>query len=457
VDQAGTGQAALAQLEKANDDDPYKLVLMDWKMPGMDGIETTRTLQSDSQLTEVPTVIMVTAYGREEANEAAGGVDIRSYLTKPVNPSALLDAIMMAMGHAEARETRTSSRMEEGAEDIATLRGAYVLLVEDNEINQELALELLETNGIRVAVANDGQEALELIDKESFDGVLMDCQMPVIDGYEATRRLRKQERFKDLPVLAMTANAMAGDREKVIIAGMNDHIAKPINVKEMFHTMAKWITPSKPSKKVVVTEVEEMAIPKLHGINTEAGLARTQGNSTLYLKLLRKVAKSQAGFISEFSEAEKQGDWELATRLAHTLKGVAGNIGAELLQDACAELEKQAIEHQTGDTELKAVEAALQQVLKSVSSLADDAADDQTGTIDHPLDRDAVQQVLSTLAQQCGEFDTSALETIESNSQLFTTDFLKSESILMQKALEAYDFETAEAVIEKMQGWIRSQ
>jgi len=273
IDQAGTGETALLQLQQANDYDPYKLVLMDWKMPGMDGIETTRTIQSNSQLTEVPTVIMVTAYGREEAHQAAQDVNISSFLTKPVTPSSLHDAIMLAMGQKISTEQATTNLQEEAESAIAKLHGARVLLVEDNEINQELALELLKSNGVSVEVANNGQEALDILSDKDFanncDGVLMDCQMPVMDGYEATRQLRKQEQFKDLPILAMTANAMLGDKEKVLAAGMNDHIAKPINIRDMFTSMANWITPSNPDRKVVASNFNEQnvenTLPELTG------------------------------------------------------------------------------------------------------------------------------------------------------------------------------------------------
>ena len=453
VDQAETGQTALARIEQASAEDPYKLVLMDWKMPGLDGIETTRAIQSDERLTEIPTVVMVTAYGREEASQAASGVSISSYLTKPVNPSTLLDAIMRAMGHAVVGESRTRSRQDEAAGDIARLHGARVLLVEDNEINQELALELLTSNGINVAMAGDGKEALEILEQETFDGVLMDCQMPVMDGYEATRRIRRDERFGKLPVLAMTANAMAGDREKVLLAGMNDHIPKPINVVEMFRTMARWIVPSQPSQAATTRKKDETAIPELDGINTEAGLSRTQGNSKLYLKLLRRVAESQADFVNEFSGAVGNKDWELATRLAHTLKGVAGNIGAELLQDASAELEKKALEHQPGTAELKAAGTELQRLLTSVRSL-DDFTAEKAKTSAAPLDREAVDFVLVTLAEQIADYDTSALETIESNCEVFTAHFLSSQLPLLEKALESYDFEAAQDVIEKMRDWL---
>jgi two-component system sensor histidine kinase/response regulator len=225
---------------------PYDLVLMDWKMPVMDGVETVRQLRSE-QLSRVPTVIMVTAFGREEVMSSATerGVPLQTVLTKPVTPSTLLEAIGEVLGKGLEITTRQEARADNYLEAMASLKGARVLLVEDNEMNQELAMELLANAGMTVVLANHGREALDILAQDSnFDGVLMDCQMPVMDGYTATREIRKNTLFKDLPIVAMTANAMAGDKEKVLEAGMSDHIAKPLNVGTMFATLAKWIRPA---------------------------------------------------------------------------------------------------------------------------------------------------------------------------------------------------------------------
>jgi len=349
VDQAGSGEAALALLEEANDYDPYKLVIMDWMMPAMDGIETIRAIQSDPMLTEVPMVMMITAYGREDLSYSAAGINISSFLKKPVIPSTLREAIMLAMGYETAKIVRVNSRPAASKAAINSLRGARVLLVEDNQVNQELALELLTANGIIAEVANNGQEALELLEKEEFDGVLMDYQMPVLDGYEATRRLRRQERFKDLPVLAMTANAMAGDRERALAAGMNDHIAKPINVKNMFNIMAKWITPSQLLEASATADTEkavvEADIPVLPGaIDTAAGLASCMGDRRLYRKILQMFHDGNAGFVEQFRKAQASDAPQAATRCAHSLKGVAGTIGALAVQKAAEALESGCLE-----------------------------------------------------------------------------------------------------------------
>ena len=255
ADTASSGAEALDVLDHAPLEDPYKLVIMDWKMPQMDGIETTSRIQQLQHDYQPPTVVMVTAYGREEVSQAAQGVDVQDFLAKPVTPSTLLDTVMYSADAPVVRDSRTSRREEEVEAAIASLAGARILLVEDNRINQELAQELLATNGMLPVVANNGQEALEQLQAQPFDGVLMDCQMPVMDGYEATRRIRAQTQYSELPILAMTANAMVGDREKVIDAGMNEHIAKPIQIRELFLKMAHWITPS--SRQANVSEQKQ--------------------------------------------------------------------------------------------------------------------------------------------------------------------------------------------------------
>ncbi len=223
---------------------PFRLVLMDWKMPGMDGLECARRLQDAP---EPPTVLLLTAFGREELLHQIGdqttnpGTAIAAVLAKPVTPSTLLDACAAALGQAPAAPARASQREDALQAHHQRLRGKRVLLVEDNLINQELALELLGGAQMQVTVAGDGRQALQLLDQRNFDVVLMDCQMPVMDGYEATRALRLLPRFAELPIIAMTANAMVGDREKVLAAGMNDHISKPIDIAEMFATIARWV------------------------------------------------------------------------------------------------------------------------------------------------------------------------------------------------------------------------
>ncbi|MFA7280343.1 MAG: PAS domain S-box protein [Sterolibacterium sp.] len=356
VDAAWDGRQALEMIAAAEKKElPYDLVLMDWKMPGMDGVETVQHLQ-DGHLTKTPAVIMVTAYGREEALGSAEqrGVVLKTVLTKPVTASTLLEAIGEVLGRGFVTETRANEKADDYAEAMAKLNGTRVLLVEDNDMNQELATELLGQAGMEVVVANNGQEALDILTRDArFDGVLMDCQMPVMDGYTATREIRKNPVFATLPIIAMTANAMAGDREKVIEAGMWDHIAKPLNVAEMFATIAKWIKPNSATAggadggnamENTTPPVDAPqpigGLPPLPGIDVKAGMATTMDNEKLYTRMLVKFRDSQGQFADLFATARMDPDPTACTRAAHTLKGTAGNIGAKGVQAAAGELEQ---------------------------------------------------------------------------------------------------------------------
>jgi CheY-like chemotaxis protein len=207
--------------------------------------------------------MMLTAFSREEVMRRLGEqrVQVAALLTKPVTPSSLFDACCQALGVASAAALQVRRREGALAEPESRLKGARLLLVEDNEVNRELALELLTDEGISVAVALDGREALEMLERERFDAVLMDCQMPVMDGFAATRALRKRPELAHLPVIAMTANAMVSDRQKAFDAGMNDHIAKPINVAQMFSTLARWLGPRRQSAHAELDDASSQAGP----------------------------------------------------------------------------------------------------------------------------------------------------------------------------------------------------
>ena len=452
VEQAGNGTAAIELLEEASQQAPYDLVLMDWKMPGMDGIETIRAIQNNEALDEFPTVIMVTAYGREAAGEAATDVNIQGFLTKPVTPSSLLDMIMRARGIAVINESRSDSRREETKLVIASLRGAKILLVEDNEINQELALELLESNGITVVVANNGVEALAQLREGEFDGVLMDCQMPVMDGYEATQKIRDQVKYNDLPVIAMTANAMVGDREKVLDAGMNDHIAKPINVEDMFSTIARWVTPATPDRAAASKEEtsgETQVLPDFPGINARAGLAVAQGNIKLYKKLLIKFRDSQGDFMNEYQLAQESDEAGLQARLVHTLKGVAGNIGATQVQEACLSLEKGASES-NDDTRvlLRNLAETLGTVIDGLASLENTK---QSNMMAGQVELEQVDSLLIRLRSLLEDDDAEATDVIEELEVISDSSINPELVAQLSRMVGQYNFDESLEVLARIE------
>jgi len=364
AEEATDGWAALrAVTTAAQGGRPFDLVLLDWKMPVMDGVECARRLM-EGQHVKRPTILMTTAFGREELTRHLrdAQVTVGEVLVKPVTPSTLSNAYSVSLGQGLTPESRSQRHVETLSQHAEQLRGARILLVDDNLINQELAADLLTRAGVTVTLAEDGQQALAAIDRQEFDGVLMDCQMPVMDGYAATRRLRQNPRWQSLPVIAMTANAMSGDRERVLAAGMNDHIAKPINVGAMFETIARWVHPS---AEAVQAQAEAAADPlgSLPGIDARVGRATTRGNDALYRRLLLKLRDGQHDFALQFAEARRRGDIETALRLAHDLQAVAGMLGAEAVHYSAKALEA-ACRH---DVAKERVDAQLAVVAKDVA------------------------------------------------------------------------------------------
>jgi signal transduction histidine kinase/CheY-like chemotaxis protein/ligand-binding sensor domain-containing protein/HPt (histidine-containing phosphotransfer) domain-containing protein len=362
---AADGDAALRLLAQADAEDrPFRLLLLDWHMPGLDGIGCLERLGHAVGQHAPPTVLMVTAFSRDEAERqlAARGLRVAGLLPKPVTPSGLLDACAHALGRPRVGSSRNEQRQALLLTRQAGLAGARILLVEDNAINQELARELLNIAGIVVSIAGDGQEALAILGHERFDGVLMDCQMPVMDGYEATRALRRRPELKDLPVIAMTANAMAGDRQKVLEAGMNDHVAKPIRVDDLFATLARWVHPLQPSA------APEERLPTL---DVRAGVAAVMGDEALYRRLLAMFLQRETGFVARFRAGGEHGDSNAPPRFAHDLKSVAGSLGMPRLQRAAAALEEACSQ----GAEAAALEPFVQAVQRELAAVLDSLHD----------------------------------------------------------------------------------
>ncbi|MEO5328486.1 MAG: response regulator [Magnetococcus sp. THC-1_WYH] len=346
VSRATNGKEAIIAVQEADMvGDPFDLVIMDYMMPEIDGITAAVQIRRELNLTKPPVVIMATAYGEEMVvKRAMHEAQVDGFLVKPINQSLLFESIMEAFGHGEHEEKQRGMAFSEGADFRAVLSGAKILLVEDNEINQQVAQELLEQANIAVTVAGNGRQALDFVMQEPFDGVLMDLQMPVMDGLTATREIRKNPQFSRLPILAMTANAMSGDRELCLEAGMQDHIAKPVDPSNMFSTLARWVKPAvpiPPPKPILGDDAEgvSMVLPEIPGIDVHASVRRMGGNIKSYKKILRRFRDNQGAVDHAIRQALNDADKETAERLAHTLKGVSATIGAMRLYDKAKALE----------------------------------------------------------------------------------------------------------------------
>ncbi|KJR96652.1 MAG: hypothetical protein VR65_27330 [Desulfobulbaceae bacterium BRH_c16a] len=341
VDQAESGKAAIEAVDLAErQGTPYEIVFLDWQMPGMDGNETARQLR-ELPLRHIPHMIMVTAFGREEVIKGAEEAGIENVLIKPVNPSVLFDSVIRVLGNIVDGARIAGDGPSYAFEQLGTIKGSRILLVEDNDLNQEVATELLLDAGFIVDLAVNGKIALEKIKAADYDMVLMDMQMPVMDGVTVTEIIRKESRFRDLPVVAMTANAMQGDRDRCLAAGMNDHVAKPIEPDMLWKALLRWIKPRrKAAAEVKPQAVLDVDLPSgIDGLDMASGLSRMLGKKPLYLTMLRMFATGQKTAVAEIRKALEGSLRETAERLAHTLKGVSGTIGATSLQQLAEKLE----------------------------------------------------------------------------------------------------------------------
>jgi two-component system, sensor histidine kinase and response regulator len=345
ADEAPSGQEGIEMVRQASEaGHPYEIVFVDWQMPGMDGIEAGKRIRTLPTLSAPPRLVMVTAYGREEVMKQAEENAFASVLVKPVTASMLFDSAIQVLG---ADHGRTDSVQASPGLKLDQLRGMRVLLVEDNELNQEVAMGLLGTADMSIDLADNGEIAVRMVGEKEYDLVLMDMQMPVMDGITATKAIRSNPRFNSLPIIAMTANAMETDREACLQAGMNDHVGKPIDPDEMFATIMRWAKkrgdqPEPPA--LVKAEPERVPgpddLPDIEGIDLKDGLKRVGGNAKLYRDLLMKFAAKYGDAGVQIADAMKSGDSATAERIAHTVKGVAGNIGIKRVHSAAEKLEK---------------------------------------------------------------------------------------------------------------------
>ena len=370
VDTVTRGEDALDRVAAADrSGEPYDVVFLDWSMPGgIDGIETARRLAA-LPLKAQPRRVMVTAYGRAEVLQEAGEAGIQATLVKPVSPSLLFDTVIETFGAAPAKE---SAVRHAGLPDLAPLKGLQVLLVEDNELNQLVATELLKKAGLEVEVAENGQVAVERVGQRRYDLVLMDMQMPVMGGEEATRRIRQQFPIGQLAILAMTANAMAGDRERCLAAGMNDHIAKPIEPADLFGKLLQWrpqgSAPSASARqrgggKDLMSTPGPAGLDGIAGLDVKAAIGRMMNDRSMYERLLRKFVWGESAATTAAITAHlERGALEEAQRAAHSLKGSAGMLGAVELQARAATLES-ALKQKQPEGEVRAASTRLAEEL----------------------------------------------------------------------------------------------
>jgi two-component system, sensor histidine kinase and response regulator len=438
VDEATSGEEALVAITRADGgSDPFAVVFLDWRMPGLDGAETGRRIAAMS-LAARPRRVMVSAHSREDMHREADGAGFDGVLLKPVTPSIVFDAVLRALGTDTPHpETDITHATHTQTADLGRLEGARVLLVEDNELNQQVALELLGAAGMHVAMAEDGEQGVRRVQDAVYDVVLMDVQMPVMDGLAATRRIRALPGFGTLPILAMTANAMAGDRERSLDAGMNDHITKPIDPHELFDVLLRWLperaarsetaleapVPPAHAKDAPPTPDPSQWIYEIPALDAADGLRRVLGRHDAYVGLLRRFAHSQADAVGRMRMSLAAGHETDAERAAHTLKGAAGSVGARQLQHEAGDVES-ALRRGVAFAELEALLGPLERTLEAlVAALVVNLPPDADCPLPSPVDRDELRGAVQRLEELLAQDAVEAIDVFEAAAPMLITAF----------------------------------
>ena len=472
VTEIDSGARALAAVREADTDHPFDVVFLDWKMPGLDGIETARQLQADTSLTTSPRLVMTTAFGQDEVRDLATDAGIEAFLVKPVSQSTLADTLLDLFARADTPGQAASENTSDNTND--SMAGLRLLLVEDNEINQQIALELLRDAGAEVQLVDNGRKAVDLLlatGPTAFHAVLMDLQMPVMGGLEATQLIRADPRFTELPIIAMTAHAMHAERERCMAAGMVDHVSKPLEPNTMLPTIARWArahtaanmaadlgdlpaasttprdaataAPALPPVALIALD----ALATVPGLDIGVGLRRVAGNHRLYQRLLGQFAQHHAQAPQSLASALAQGDQETALRVAHTVKGVAGNIGLLPLASAAAALEEVLRQQQDPAGALALFEAentgavtALRRVLPTPADGMGLADEDDAAA---PVTPAQAASDLAALASLLEESDSHAIDFLESHAASLRAAMAPESFLALASAAQQFDFELA--------------
>ncbi|OKY27459.1 response regulator [Thalassotalea sp. PP2-459] len=399
-----TTESAITALELIDNaillEQPFDLVITDWRMPKMDGIELAHRINKLTEKHDIPAVLMVTAFDKNDAMTLSHEAGIDGFLEKPVDASLLLDAMMNALKleqkHLEYHQ------VQKGILDLSHSR---ILLVEDNALNQQVVLGFLEETGVNIDIAENGQVAIDKLDSESYDLVFMDLQMPIMDGLTATKIIRANDQFSNLPIIAMTAHAMQEELDRCLEVGMNDYFTKPIDPNALYILLSKWLNNEAVSEQVTLIKSDETRqkithqkrntesdqtkevsllaeIEKLPCLDAKTAIKTMGGREHLYQKLVQQFAKNYADTVDSLREIYKQQDYDSAYRVAHSLKSNANYIGALTLAKRATQLESQLkSEPESADLLVAETSIELNNVLIALESLPFSlAAKEQSGT-----------------------------------------------------------------------------
>ncbi|KPA12667.1 diguanylate cyclase [Candidatus Magnetomorum sp. HK-1] len=471
VETIDSGKNGIKLLKKRidNNEKPFDLVIIDWQMPEMNGIETSKQIHKILDSDKLPKIIMVTGFGRDYVIKQADEIPLDGFLLKPTTQSSLFDATMIAFGQEIENKTKQVYQNNHlNIDGLDLIRGAQILLVEDNEINQQLATELLLEEGLFVSIAANGQIALDMIMKNTkailFDAILMDIQMPVMDGLECTKAIRKWEHEnnqKRTPIIAMTADAMTGTKEKVLESGMNGYISKPIDPEYMFKTLINFINPEDRTlpieyieKKNKKTKRHILPFNELTGIDIDSGLYNARDNSSLYMNLLNKFFVNNQDTARKIRSAVEKKDTGLAELLTHTIKSVSGTIGAKKLQLISKDLEVAIINEELTSLPylIKKFEDELNAILQTLKPFVKIA--EQSNITDNTLksgDARLLHKLLIDILPLIKTGKPIKVKKIikEINSRSWPEEFIQDISDIINN-VKKYKYEHAEKIVNKM-------
>lgn len=450
VDSEKDGAAAFSRVTAAAGKNPYDLVWSHWKMSSLNGLELSRNIRKQVPEEQLPKMVLATGFFTDEVLSASESLFDRTLL-RPVSRHATVTAV---------EEIFDLSGNEKVVSDRAAVRGGRLLVAEDNSINRQVIRELLEDAGVSVTMAANGREAVEIIrasEVDAFDAALMDIQMPIMDGIEATRLIRESRDSVTLPIIALTAHVMVEDRSRCFEAGMNDYVAKPLDVKKLFHVLAKWMDLGG-KRRAPLPEVEgdnggkHVFIPPIDGIDIEAGLERLGGKSEVYQRLLLEFLKDYADLVEIIRQLLRSGDVEHAGRLVHTAKGVAGNIGAEAVHDTAAELEQTLKEGYPYEAPIEDLETAINAVvagLEQYRSRLEANGSDQTPCDIEPGSGQFEEKMLALSALLAAN-DFKAVRAFGKIAEDLSCSIPPETATVLGEKITAFDFKGAAGMLEQI-------
>ncbi len=454
-----SGKAAIQEVKTQSVKKPFDLVIMDWRMPEMDGIEAAKTILNDKSIDHTPMAIMVSAFGREEVAKKAEKIGIQNFLMKPINQSLLFDTIVNMFDMDKSGMTIQNSTKPDDGTDLYRINGVRILLVEDNVINQEVATEILNSAGAVVEIANNGKEAIESVAANAYDLVLMDLQMPIMGGYEATKFIRADRKNLNLPIIAMTAHAMQGVDAECKAAGMNDYVSKPIDPSNLFSTILRWVKPNRDAKgsnadqfpaSGSTNEAETQLPEKMPGVDVAEGLNRVGGNKKLYRKLLKDFAQNYRTVVTDIRQGITEGRIEEAKRIAHTVKGVSGNISARDVFSISERIEKALATVPPADCALllDQLDDALRKLADAIGAL-DVEKEAVSVKAEAPETQIDFESLLQDAARLIWSDDIDAEKSIPQLRQAFGMKFAE-EIEEVAASVDGFDFEAAKKPIKKI-------